>query len=386
MFSYDIIYPNHKSITFFPLFLTSQIRNIFNKYCIKQYIDDYGKIQIFEYKIESHLITAYLNIPLQPFLDIPTYHVSNKQNSIPVNKKHVLKILNNITTKTLKNSIKCQLTSNPEIFIEFHTTDNEDTDIKSQSLLMQKYNLRDDSNLDLFKYYRKLSRTLIEYIKYMFSTFINNKNPSDELYEQFIQKKIILSDDSHVYKFNSSNYLSNETFFQGSRLIIPNYEILEKLIFNLKLFIKNFPQEINNYKNRKTIKDFYIFEEDFNIRNTEQIFISRDSIKLFNKHIQNDHIIYHKFIPNKNIYFYRNKNNDTIWIVKKSDTLQDAYDISYTWLKNKSISDPIQNNKINKYNSWELDSDFNILPKQISTDNNIHILKFDPSFYSLLQI
>ena len=42
------------------------------------------------------------------------------------------------------------------------------------------------------------------------------------------------------YKFESSNYLSNETFFKNRRLIIPNKNILDKLIFNLKLFIKNF--------------------------------------------------------------------------------------------------------------------------------------------------
>lgn len=163
---------------------------------------------------------------------------------------------------------------------------NDKSEIDSSSIQSNyKYptSTYDNSPLDEYNLMSKLARYSIEYLLYLYShNYEQYKGKTSDFINNFV-----LVDETFQYQsisFISRKFnITDSPLVQNNKLIVQNTLIKKKLEYVLNIRLRNNQKEIETYKNRKYLKDYYIFSTDFIPDEKEYILSGEESFDLIQK-------------------------------------------------------------------------------------------------------
>ena len=196
------------------------------------------------------------------------------------------------------------------------------------------------STIDEYNKYKKLARYITEYIYWLYSKYLHEKNinsyidmNSVEILKDFKNKYIRIDEN---YDYNTRPiykiFSMDSGVILGNKLVLKSEENLKRLFYILKLMLNRNSEKIMTYYTRKTIENYYVDITDFNQYNFQIILEGEKSILKWIDEKNKKNIIYNKIIlnildkPNAN-NDKPNANND------KDDDFDEENDIEY--VKNK---------------------------------------------------
>ena len=324
-------------------------KNIISKFSFKseivgQTLDSYGKCRSITMLFNNNYISIVTNKPIQPLYV--------KQNNI-INKTPIENCLkfcayNNITvlSQTIENNKSVQINGKiGNIYISIYINDSDILKSVPINTNINKYNnFQVKSKLQKFIRNRKLSIYILEYIFWFFSKYISENNIEDINKSVFdFYKKYILLDKNFEYnvdKVYKKFDINDNGIIKNNKVVFNSEELIKRVIYVLKLEFLHNKENILNYKNLIYMKNYYSEPTDFNNNNDEVILQGIDSSEKWlvekNKKIN---ILENKInLDNNNSYFFKNDilGND-IKILKNTDNLNKAINISNTWNNKKYI-------------------------------------------------
>lgn len=331
--------------------------NIFSKtnvIPISQVIDSYGKTRCINLMYRNNTISLNTT-PLPPFNIkediISNINLTDINTAIDLASELNITILyqlvdgdNNI--KDLRGKI-----GNVNVSIPIDGNDKQiyaipvikiiNKDIIGKNIESDLFNYSDSyiSILNEFNFYKKLSRYIIEYIIWLYSTFVNRNNIKEvdylksDILESFKNSYILIDENFNYGQINKSFSMSSG-LFSNKKLVLKSEETLKRLFYVLKLFITRDVNSFINFKDREMIQDFYEDLTDFDYYPFQVILQGEDSIikwideKNKNNFLSNE-IIYEKSLP----YFFRNQliNDNKIYLVQNTDNYIKAQNIAIFW-------------------------------------------------------
>lgn len=238
------------------------------------------KTTIKNYDIDFYGKTRFLQLNDIIIICEPLNNLNIKKNNFILknnNYKQVLEFLkyekiNNIKNvvnndiligiKFNKNNINFYIPIEPfKSPTSINTTTNENYPIFNNKSILNKY-----------LYFDKLSRLLTEYTLFMFSLYYH-KNKSEITTDYIINfsNKYFTIDENYVYNLSNitRNFNSNNSLIVDNKLVIPNKIVLKKLLYILRLHLKDDYENTLNYRDVKYINNFYNDIRDFNTYSTE---------------------------------------------------------------------------------------------------------------------
>jgi len=234
-----------------------------------QIFDAYGKTRILNVNYKSKNISLFTS-PIQPLnLD------SNFELTEPINKtdiKTATEILNTISTTNIQEIIELntkKLTGKiNNVILHILIQDEKDVDSKIQYSAMSEYNK-----------YKKLSRYIIEYIFWLFSTYLYENTIDleyiaekyDNVFYDFKTKYIQMNKDFKYENIKKNFSFENSGIINNKKLIIKSEDTLKRLFYILRLKLIRNLDEILNYKDKIMIENYYLDITDFSFETNQSI-------------------------------------------------------------------------------------------------------------------
>jgi hypothetical protein len=251
----------------------------FKKQIIGQSIDYFGKTRYL--KFENDII-IYTN-PL-PNLLVPLFN-NNELNKNLIDNKDALKFLENIDhIPVYSNNYIIGYKGNIgyiQFYLPIKSIINKEK-INNDFNVIEFPNYNNEDQLEKFNLYKRLARYIVEYVFYLFSLYYKKtKNDEkkeekmDDIIVEFANKNIIINPKfkyQHKEQKDEKNNkevikrifdIKNNILLDNGKIVLPNMETLKRVLYALKLNLKNSKDEIINYSNRKYIKHYYEDINDF---------------------------------------------------------------------------------------------------------------------------
>ena len=201
-------------------------------------------------------------------------------------------IINNnilIGIKFTKNNINFYIPINPFI------SNNQNNIIDTKTLNDNYPILNNKSILNKYLYFDKLSRLLTEYMLFMFSKYYH-KHKSEITTDYLIEftNKYFSIDENYEYDLTNitRNFTNANTLITDNKLIIPNIIVLKKLLYILRLHLKDDYENTLNYRDNKFINNFYNDIRDFNSYTTEILIENQQNLIKFIDNKTNNYQLY----------------------------------------------------------------------------------------------
>ena len=362
--------------------LTDGVRQVFNKLCktyalniqIPETIFDinYPNIQITEQGIDSYgksrmLRFVYKNVTgtllTQPQSPLPVIELKN-WNIIKINIKIAKKFIQETNMVITKQSVKNNLLSeihgvigNLQVSIPVNDTNPlDDVDIVETNI---NYSINNYSIIDNYNKYKKLARYITEYLYWLYSRYLYQKNKldaNDVVISEFIKEKIEIDPDFE-YGQVGKIFDTESGVMKNGKLILKSEETLKRLIYTLRVFTRRYRKKLMNYHNHIAIENYYQDITDFDHYGNQVILQGKDSVE---KWIQEQKLKYvlHDSVQVGNLlpYFFRNSMIDSnIYLAQNTDTIQKVFHIVQLWNNNTGYN-PGENPQIDEklYPSYTL--------------------------------
>ena len=213
-----------------------------------QYIDSYGKTRMVCIILNGIDIVLFTE-PIQP-LYCKTLEKDDEELNIKANSEEdinmLLESIKNVKTeKNDKNKITFVLDDTINITI-FKKLDNIS--------VLKNYNK-----------YKKLSKYIMEYFYWLYSTYLNDDSITEKSYEIFcdIYIKIDKDFEYNMTQVNNEFNIKNNGIMVDNKLIIKSSKTLKKMNFLLDLMIEKYTDKLLNYYKLKYIENFYTEITDF---------------------------------------------------------------------------------------------------------------------------
>lgn len=371
---------------------------------LNQSVDSEGKTRLINIKYNGKIISL-LTSPIQPI------NVNLNEN---VDQEIYKNELNFIIDFLKYINITDIIQTNQEVLIKIGDINvsiplKETTETSSLTQNITYINVAEQSYLNEYNLYEKLSRYIVEYMYWLFSKFVNENNLTyifnyhdfnDQNSNEFIetintfQTKYIIIKPDFVYKNVSKIFSFNNGVMFNNKLVVKSLETLKRLFYVLRLTIIRNPNKIKNYHLQKMIEGYYVDITDFDQYFNQIILKGQDSIeKLINKHI-NEYKLSNKIILDTNYpYFFKNNyiNKDSIYLAQNTDSYFKAINICLTWEKEHyNISQNAKENRLVKFNLYSYTNSNNIKKYIINgeqTEYDINIIgykKDNKSYFTAL--
>jgi len=431
---------------------------------ISQYIDKYGKTRILNIRYKENSFSV-LTDPLPNFAVMSENIINSCKPIILSECLDFIKYIGGVIThKSYKDEqgvdklteLHCKYNNISMTFIIDYgkSSDLEMSKIIDSRTIVLKANefntSIEESKLDIYNYMLKSSVILMEYAKYLFSHYLDEKNINyvelmaenygKSIYNNFVKECMVVKE-HHIYQdIGSSFNLENSNIIESKKLIICDKDpkkLIRGIIYGIRLSIQQEIPEILNlnrfiiygekkyinnmncikyYKDRVNMKNFYNSINDFHKYNNEIILKTTQDIKEWYNMRKNSIILSKVPIPGyKNLYLLENSViSKEIVLCNPTNIFSDAYNIGLSWEKynynpnNKSVPmfDIVrnfeliyynENNKITRVKKSETENSKKILtsrnikfnPKEISV-NNIQIFGYKvdskPEYVTLLNL
>jgi hypothetical protein len=293
--------------------------NYFSKKSINvksQTIDSYGKTRQLNIEYENKNITLFTS-PIQPLKVVTNNNLIYKTSTDIA--ETIFKKLGMNTIYRDKESI--QGSNGSDIFT-----------ILLGDVIVEKT----PSKLSLYNENKKVARYLSEYILWHFSNYLDeNKIDSidDDTINNFSNDMIIIQND---YKYNNilkTFSKKSPVFDDDGKLIVTSEEMLKRLIYLLRLRLKQNYTQITKYNKNTVIPNYYIDLTDYDTHPNQTILQGGDCIYKWNSSLSNKVYIYDTVIPKiKQAYFFKNNNIDNnTYLAQNTHNIDNAIKISVIW-------------------------------------------------------
>lgn len=305
---------------------------------ISQVIDVYGKTRILNVLIEDNKYISLFTSPLPP-LNIKEDIIDNIYYIEDSNDINMITDALQIEQVTVSKNIVTGMLKNTNITVQIKIkVDDEIIDNLSKQYIKHK----------------RVSRYVIEYMFWLYSNFILNNNylkiRSFEYLKEFKENYFEI-DSGYKYEIVHKKYsLSDNGILRNGKIIVKSEEVLNRLLYVLKVkLIRDF-ENIVNYHRYEYIYNYYLEITDFDVYPNQTIFKDEDYTNksmLSNKTIiENKYLVFNKILITDKSYFFRNKliDNNT-YIACNTDSLKKAIFLCEQWNTKKNNASNVINFK-----------------------------------------
>lgn len=341
----------------FPLNLKS------DKYKIQgQYIDSYGKVRCINFIYKENIPINLCTTPLQPFVlpELPIFKLTRVDIKIAIEFSVLIdmKILGHTQTDLIGKI------GNTIVFIPIILGLTQIDDIPFYNNYPIIYPSKVSSTLLEYNHNKKLARYFTEYLLWIYSDYIyqlKGEKASEFIEDiniigQFAKEKFVIKQ-NYVYGDIDKIFSMNSPFLSDDRkLIVLNTDMLKRVIYTLRLYIRRNKNKILNYRTKVNIENYYLDVSDFDIYHSQILLQNKDSILKLCTENTNKYVLYNSIQPDINEpYFFQNfliSNN--IFLARNIPTLDYMEKIIETW-KNEGylLTNPEMEN-IGKYLDFSL--------------------------------
>lgn len=350
--------------------------NVSFKHKIKsQYVDYFGKTRMLEFEGGINIYTS----PLPPL------------NKIPINNKIILeesndikKVLEFIKKEEIysyfpifdfnKNIISVNFSAN-NIFLTAPVIATQKADEKSSTFISTKYSSINNNDqkqimqLDKYKFYKFVSKIMLEYMFYLFSKLYNyDKNSIYNDILTFFEKNFVIKE-NQTYTKVPRYFQDKNSFINNNQLIVPDEKIVEKLKYSLLLKAKTDYIGLGLYRHKKYISNYYSDPSEFIFHPKELIIYGLDSMLKQIKYEKPDYNIYQTIINTDKIYYLQDKNinkligvdKSQIYFAQKVNNIDQGLEVIKQWNENKINISSHMISEDNKVNNIEFTHSFNVI-------------------------
>jgi hypothetical protein len=139
-----------------------------------------------------------------------------------------------------------------------------------------------ESLMESFNKLARLARYLVEYVLWIFSFWHVEKKGELQSAEYIVQfaKERFLVEPKHEYPARIPRMFNRSLggVISGGKIVVPNIETRNRLIYGLRIRISQDAEEITDYHTRIYIKDYYRDVTDFEVQTTNVILFGTDMI------------------------------------------------------------------------------------------------------------
>jgi thiol-disulfide isomerase/thioredoxin len=258
---------------------------------IQQELDYQGKLRILQFDNGICVMTN----PLPP-LRVPQKKCSYK--SVPIQDAQSFLRYEGISIETTKDHIVSgrqvgihASKDGVDFYIPIvHIEKDFDNEIDVITPIMDT----DRSELESYNDYSRRARYLIEYMYYLFSLDYQTYNPEkidSEYILSFVDRNIEINSEFQ-YGDVPRMFSLDSGLLQDNKLVVQNTFTLKKLLYCLRLKLRDNSEELKKYSEYKYIKEYYKDIRDFSSTDTQPILYGKDSLKKWIDNIKPNYTLY----------------------------------------------------------------------------------------------
>ena len=302
-----------------------------------QIIDEYGKMRglVFNYEEETGMI---LTTPMQPLRLSAIPWTSGIERLSFNNAKALCEQLSiHVDREVLEGASVEGLSGvwgNVRVVVPFSSVPA----IPSRYPSLEKNFLLPEQNtvtsqLNTFLYTKQIARLLVEYAKWLYSTYLSTTDDTDTLAIFSDTKLKIIS--THSYDSNISNKFSmDSSLLDHGKLILPSSEFQKRLLYVLRVFDMYEHDTLLTYKDLVTIPNFFSSVYDFTPHSENIILKGNHALsKWISEKQTRPWVLRNNVDQTASTYFMQNPNimNNQICLMQKEDDLESAVERARYW-------------------------------------------------------
>jgi len=299
---------------------------------VSQGYDNYGKTRVISISHKDKHFNLFTD-PL-PNLNVPSKSINDflERSSIKSTIKVMQKYDIDIIEQTIVDSQCTEIMGvNNNIRYRIPTKPGEPMgDIKRTEQTYIVNNV-DVSRLTTFRKHKKIARIMVEYMLYLFSTYIRMNNM--DINEFF--KKCIVVKSGHTYTDIDSRFFSKtSSFVDNNCLVVDSDETVSRLKYVLRLNIIQRYSKILEYHTKTRIDNFYENIQDYQTYQDQILLESKDSVLSWLNNKNSRKYVYTDIITDYNLpYFFKNKivSDSKISLVQNTKSIGRAVNRDKVW-------------------------------------------------------
>ena len=235
-----------------------------------QYIDKYGKCRYVNI-VHKGKKGVFITDPCQPLLVKNVQYKIRKMNVSDILDFNWEIIEQSIVYDTVKQ-VTCLVANSTVSIPVVDTAPINDIPVVNSI----KYIDSNTSGFESYLKHKRIARYVKEYTYWLYSTHVETKGPISV--ENFARKYLSINKD-FVYDYIPSNFtVNNSGIMNNKKIIVKSQACLDKLIYNLKLWIYNNPKKIREYHTYKTIPSYYLDITDYDKYPNQLLVFGADNI------------------------------------------------------------------------------------------------------------
>ena len=305
---------------------------------ISQWIDSYGKTRILNVEFAGKIISMIVS-PIQPintkqeksskinYIDIDTALEFTTYLTMNIEYQNVL----NDKIKQLRGLI-----GNVSVSIPINDSNPLDN-IETKEVELE-YPIETVSELDTYNRNKKFARYIVEYMIWIYSYYLKNKNITkitDESIAKFSNKYFDIKP-NYNYKVIPKTFSKSSTVMNRNKIVIQSEEMKKRLVYVLRLLCIRNSDSVFEYHKRKVIQNYYEDISDFNQYTNQVLLYGQESINklIFENNV--NYILYDEvLIGSTKPYFFKNNLIDNkIYLAQNTTSIGKACDIAINWFRN----------------------------------------------------
>ena len=376
---------------------------------LSQCIDSYGKCRMINFRYIDILGTI-LTTPMSPLVVPETknwnvHKIDIVNHSSFENLKNIMqivlsgRIVNKNKTKEIYGLIGNVKVSIP-IRDKTHKNNVYGLNILPKIDKNISYHENTVSVIDKYNIYKKLSRYITQYFLWLFSRYIKNNydNIGDKEITEFVDNNIIINENFEYKGYIAKSFELNSVLMTNGKLVLKSMETLKRLVYVLKVSMRDSINKIRLYHNRSYIENYYVDPTDFKQDKSHVIIHGENSVEKWILENKIKYSLYNSVQVSNSIipYFFKNPLiDDKIYLVQNTDNIEKALKIATDW-ENKGYNNQKEIESLNiteensdKFTLYSYVSSTNITKHEVNGKNpsNIKLIGYkinNVTFYSVL--
>lgn len=198
-----------------------------------------------------------------------------------------------------------------------------------------------DEDMDAYTHLKRIARYIVEYYIWLFSEFVNKKsiNTQINIYEDTdlgealkeFNKDLTTVIPGHHYPIMPRTFSTKtEGVMRNGRLIADSEETLRRLTYCCWIFVRRRDAEFISYRNRRTIKDYYVDVSDFDSHPSQLVVIGEPSLHATVQRTRRSYTVEAlPYMSDIDPFFLMYQ--DEVYIAQPAISTESALRIAYQW-------------------------------------------------------
>lgn len=194
------------------------------------------------------------------------------------------------------------------------------------------YEISRESFLVDYSKKQRIARYLQEYIYFMYSIYIHNKNiePDSKYINDFLRENTIVIPDYDYPSIPRKFYLQGP-YLKNGKLIVPSLETAQRLGYSLDMMIKRNRNKIINYLNNELIQEYYLDKNDYTSSQDAIIFMNATALQNWIEEKEQNFTV--QTIPSSDLNMFYLKLLDKTCLIQVCDSFKSAVGVAENWVK-----------------------------------------------------